>query len=70
ITEYAILSLMPLGDENGKKRFEAQFLTLQEGTTTANPNCAVPTDDNASGVICQVRIYGDYTHPYSLVVEN
>ncbi|KAF9151736.1 hypothetical protein DFQ26_001156, partial [Actinomortierella ambigua] len=70
ITDISTIILQPLMDMNGKSRFYAQFMTMQEGTTTTSNTCVVKTGGNASGVTCHVLIYGDYTHPYSLVVEN
>ncbi|KAG0247961.1 hypothetical protein DFQ27_001359, partial [Actinomortierella ambigua] len=65
-----MIDLQPLVDMNGESRFSAQFKTIQEGTTSTSNNCVVKSGANASGVNCRVLIYGDYTHPYSLVVEN
>ncbi|KAG0257444.1 hypothetical protein DFQ27_005156, partial [Actinomortierella ambigua] len=65
-----MIFLQPLEDKDGKSSFNAQFQTYQEGTTTNNANCTVKTGDDVSGVACRVLIDGDYTHPYSLVVEN
>ncbi|KAF9150620.1 hypothetical protein DFQ26_001517, partial [Actinomortierella ambigua] len=69
-TDTSVFNIQPLADKDGNSRFNVQFQTLQEGTTTTNANCAVKTGGNASGVLCHVLINGDYTHPYNLVVEN
>ncbi|KAG0096952.1 hypothetical protein BGZ93_003716 [Podila epicladia] len=69
VAEVGYTGLQPREDEDGNSIVHAAFSSFQGGTTTQHPNCYTGAD-GGPGVSCAVDIKGDYSHTYSLTVEN